>query len=304
MNRGHYSSRHCSHDGQTTAQIESSIEDYKRFSGRQVVIMTTSHHHTECENRNAPFSGHFDPDELYRTVQNLQNQGYSVRLDGVEPLLDPWHLKSFKLAGQKTAMTDGQVLTENSHYIFSIREAGIDTINILYHFDLQKDLSGVSPCLVKAALRIVDLEGLKSSIVTTITRPYLREIPKYCEWCVKQGITEIHFMNYLPQGKANDNWVLTPDDRKRYYDIISEQRRKYSAGSLRISSSCSFGACESSNITCRAAYESVVLTPEYKVYPCPFMMKPGKECGFYKDGFVFIKKNLVFPRHDCAALDS
>ena len=35
-----------------------------------------------------------------------------------------------------------------------------------------------------------------------------------------------------------------------------------------------------------------------------FMMEPGKECGFYKDGFVFIKKNLAFPRHDCAALDS
>lgn len=303
MNREQRYPANCSNE-KITVQAESPIEGYERFSGRQVIIMTTLRNNGECENYYIPFSDHFDSDELYETVRNFQNQGYSVRLDGTEPLLDPWHLKSFKLAGQKTAATNGLVLTENSHYIFTIREAGIENINVSYHFDLQKDLSGVPPRLVEAALRIITLGWLKASLTTIITRPYLEKIPEYCEWCIKRGVTEIHFVNYLPQGKANDNWVLTPDDRKRYYDIISEQRRKYSAGSLRISSSCSFGACESSNITCRAAYESVVLTPEYKVYPCPFMMKPGKECGFYKDGFVFIKKNLAFPRHDCVALDS
>lgn len=291
-------------DKQVAAQAKSPIEGYERFSGGKVVIMTTSRSNAECEYRYVPFSGHFESDELYETVRNFQDQGYSVRLDGTEPLLDPWHLKSFRLAGQKTVTTNGQVLTENSHYIFAIRESGVENINVSYHFDLQKDLSGVSPRLVEAALRIVALGGLKASVTTTITRPYLEKIPEYCEWCMERGVTEIHFVNYLPHWKTTNDWVLMSDDRKRYYDIISEQRKKHSANTLCISSSCSFGACESPNITCSAAHDSVVLTPDYQVFPCPFMMEPEKTCGIYKDGYIFVKKNTTFPRHDCVALES
>ena len=297
---------HHAHVEKAPPQVASPVEGYEIYPGWQILIMTTSRCNTRCEHCYLPFTGQFDPDELYATIQNFQKQGYNVYLNGAEPLMVPEYLKSFRLADQKIAMTNGMVLCDNSQYIYEIRDAGIETLGISYHFDIHKQFSKVSPSLAEAALKITALAGLKARVMTTVTRPYLEKIPEYCAWCVKQGFKEIRFTNYMAQGRAKnmkDELVLTPDDRKRYYEIITEQRMKYPIDELCITSCGSFGACGTPHMSCMAVRDFVVLTPEYKVYPCFFMAQKGMECGFYKDGYIFTKIGCAPEnQHDCYAL--
>ena len=296
---------HHPHAEKAPPQVESPVEGYEIYPGWQILIMTTSKCNARCKHCYIPYEGHFDPDELYDTIRNFQAQGYNVYLNGTEPLLEPRYLRCFKLADQKIVMTNGLAICSNSQYIYDIKEAGIETVGISYHFDAHARFSDVSPYLAEAALKIVDLAGLHARVMTTVTRPYLEKIPEYCAWCVKKGFKEIRFTNYMGQGRAKsmvDEMALTAEDRKRYYEIISEQRKKYPIDLLRISSCGSFGACGSPNMSCMAVRDFIVLTPDLKVYPCFFMTEAGRECGFYKDGYIFTKKDIVLPQHDCAAL--
>ena len=269
---------------------------YEVYPGRQILIMTTSQCDAPCEHRSVPFVGHFAPDELYEIVQNLQKQGYRVFLDGAEPLVERGYLKSFRLANQKIVSTNGLSIASNSQFVYDIREAGIETVGVSYHFDIQQQLSKVSPSLAEAALKIVELAGMKARVLTTITRPYLEKIPEYCAWCVKNGFREIRFANYISQEGA----ALSPDDRRRYYEIISEQREKYPVDALRILSCGSFGFCGTFDMTCMAARDCVVLAPDKKVYSCFFQMRPESECGYYKDDQIFVKEKTV-SHYNCSA---
>lgn len=296
---------HEPHVEKAPPKVESPIEGYEIYPGWQILIMTTSRCNVQCEHCYIPYTGHFNPDELYDTIKNFQKQGYNVYLNGAEPLIEPGYLRCFRQAGQKIIMTNGMAITCNSQLIYDIRDAGIETVGVSYHFDIHQRFSKVSPSLAEAALKIVELADMKARVMTTITRPFLEKIPEYCAWCVKKGFREIRFTNYMSQGRAKamkDELALTSDDCKRYYEIISEQREKYPIELLRISSCGSFGACGSPNMTCMAVHDFIVLTPDYKVYPCFFMTEPGRECGFYENGYIFTKKGIMPPRHDCAAL--
>ena len=287
----------------TATEAKSLREGYEPYPGRRILITTASQGDGNCK---LPFSSGFGADELYDLVSNFKKQGYSVCLDGVEPLSAPGYLRAFELAEQKTVITNGLSICENSQYIYDIRDAGIETVGVFYHFDIHSRLSKIYLRLAETALDIAKNAFLNTCVVTAMTRPYLDKIPEYCAWCVKKGYNEIRFMNFMGRGwdkNTKDELVLSPDDRRSYYEIISSERKKYPKDILRITSRGSFEACGTPHMGCMAIRDSIVLAPNYMAYPCYYMIESGKECGFYRDGRIFTKKGVVVPfRGDCVAL--
>ena len=273
--------------------------DYEPFPGWQVVILINSQQNAD------PYQGSFEPNELCKIIKNFQECGYNVLLDGAEPLAKPDFLKAFKEADQKILTTNGMTICERPALIDEIREAGIETLGVYYHFEAQAIFSPVHLGLAKTALKLAENVGIRGRVMTTIIRPNLEKIPDYCAWCVKEGFTEICFTNFIAQdrySRPEHNVILSEDDRKRYYEIITEQRAKYPEEVLNILSSGTFGVCGSPHMYCTAMRESVVFTPDYKIYPCIHQISPGNECGIYVNGHIFTKKNYPTAEHDCAAL--
>ncbi|MBR1939357.1 radical SAM protein [Candidatus Saccharibacteria bacterium] len=279
--------------------------DHELFPGWQIIIMVTSACNANCQHCYIPYKGAFDPKRLIELIRSFQTDGYNVYLNGTEPLMNPDYLAAFTVADQKIVMTNGMVLCERPSYIYDIYDAGIETIGVSYHFDAQAIFNKIPLRLSQTALEITKNAGIHARVMTTVTKPYLEKIPEYCEWCVRHGFKEIRFTNFMAQGKARQldrDLILDADDRKRYYEIISNERAKYDIEELCITSCGSFGACGSPNMACMAMRDFVVLTPEFKVYPCFFQTQPGMECGIYHGGHIFTIKNFLPPLHDCGSL--
>lgn len=286
-------------------KIESPIPGYEQYPGWQIVIMITSECNANCKMCYLPFHGKIEPNHLNEMIMNFQDQGYNVYLNGSEPLIDPRYLTSLKLADQKIVMTNGIVLYENPDYIYEIKAAGIETIGVSHHFDATEIFGSVKPYVAETALEIIEDAGVHARVMTSITRPFIEKIPEYCAWCKEKGYKEIRFTNYIAQGKAkylDRDLILRPEDRKRYYEIITQERKKYPIDELCVTSCGSFGACGTPNMTCMAMRDFVVITPNMHVYPCIFQAEPGMECGFVHEGRVFTKKGFTLFEHDCANL--
>ena len=298
-------SHHHPHVEKLHPTVKSPLLDYELFPGWQIIIMVTSKCNVKCKHCYLPYKGSFNPGELKKIIIGFQHQGYNVYLNGAEPLLNSRYLPAFEAADQKIVMTNGLILCKKPNYIYEISKAGIETIGISYHFDIHSQFSKVPLELAKTALYIAKNAGIRARVMTTITKPYIEKIPEYCAWCVENDFKEIRFTNFITQGRARKmarDLILDADDRKRYYEIITAERDKYPINQLQITSCGSFGACGSPNMTCASMRDFVVLTPEYKVYPCFFQTQPGLECGIYKDGYIFTNKNYKTPEHDCASL--
>ena len=281
------------------------FSDYEVFPGWQVIIIATTECNASCKHCYLPQKGSFEPKYLKKLIGDLRDYGYSVFLDGAEPLLNRDYLAAYKAADQKFAATNGMVICEKPEYIYELREAGIETLGVSYHFEMHGAFGCIHPRLAETALGIAETANVKGCVMTTITKPFVKNIPQYCEWCVERGFREIRFSNFIAQRRAqrlDRDLILSADDRKFYYEIISQERAKYDEETLKIVSSGSFGDCGSPNVNCTAMRDFVVMTPDYKVYPCRFQTSPGMECGTYRNGFIFTKKYVHLPEHDCASI--
>src|SRR5699024_7202762 len=74
---------------------------------------------------------------------------------------------------------------------------------------------------------------------------------------------------------------------------------------LRIRRCGSFGNDDNSrrkcNFNCLACTDTVVMTPDYKIYPCIFLSKPGFEIGKMIDGKIIIFKDIQNTGKICLA---
>lgn len=296
---------HHPYTDQPRPKVECPYEGYELFPGWQILIMLTSRCNTKCRHCYLPYNGSFDPNELPKMITSFQSYGYNVYLNGGEPLIEPAYLPAFKLADQKIVMTNGLILLEKPDYINEIRDAGIETIGVSYHFDIHEKISSIPLEIAEAALYIVESAGIHARVMTTITKPFIEKIPEYCSWCYNHKFTEIRFTNFIAQGmarKLSRELILNEDDRKRYYEIICKERAKYDKKELCITSCGSFGACGSPNMSCMSMHDFVVLAPNYKVYPCFFQTQSGMECGIYRDGLIYTVKGFKPPQHDCTCV--
>ena len=276
--------------------IPCQYENYEVFPGCQIILMA------EIPGSDGAPSRRFDAKDLAMYAEHFRGQGYYVFIDGMEELISKDYLRALIPTDQKIITCSGCLIAEKPALIDDLREAEISTVGINYDFDVHGRLQKCPIYEAKIALDIAKLR-FRTRVITTVTKPYLEKLPEYCEWCASNGYPEILFKNFIQQSNARelDDLILTAEDRKRYFEIITSLRAKYPIETLRISSSGSFGACGTANMCCTSMRDSVVLTPDLKIYPCTYMMQKGMECGYYMGGYIYTLNNFNMPKDDCLA---
>lgn len=277
---------------------------YRLFKGSVVKILSCSECNVKCKHCYISFSGSFNDNELYEVVTKLSKK-YEVRINGTEPLLHDGYLKSIEKANQTLVLTNGLVFKDNLDYLDKLKSFGIKTIGISYHFEWHNQISKVDQKFLENLFKIIISKGLEVQIMTTITSKNYKNVSDYCKYCEINNIRRIRFTNFMLQGRATElekELILSDEQLKEFLLMIKELRHDYNKDKLDIQRCGSFGPLENSNFECTSGSDSVVLTPDYKVYPCLFMAKSGNEIGYYENGEIYINKEFKNDSKECKAL--
>lgn len=279
---------------------------YHVFNGDTVKIMSCSDCNVKCKHCYITHTGQLTDEQLYDMVSKLSDR-FEIRVNGTEPLLHPEYLKSIEAGNQKMILTNGLVFKDNYDYIDLIKSYGIETIGISYHFDLHDSISPVKRDYLDRLFQEILDRGLDVQVMTTITSSTYKKVPDYCEYCADNRIRKIRFTNFMLQGNAvnmDSDLVLSDDERMNFFEIIDNMRKKYPKEVLRIQRCGTFGNDRkiNSNFSCPAGNKAVAITPDYKVYPCIFLIKPEYLIGYYEDGNIYIKDNFENDHNECMAM--
>lgn len=281
-------------------------EGYHLYEGRVIKILSCSDCNIRCKHCYISFKGNFSDDDLYEIVDKLADN-HEIRINGTEPLLHKGYLKALKKAQQKLILTNGLVFKDNYDYIDELKAIGIETIGISYHFDIHESISLVSKEYLNILFAEIIKRGLNVQVMTTITSKNYKKVPEYCNYCFEKGIKKIRFTNFISQGNAKeleDALILSDEDRYDFFRIIDDMRSIYSKDVLEIQRCGSFGSDvdNKKKFNCTAGYDSIVITPDYEVYPCLFFAKKGNEIGYYENGNIYIRDDFKNDERECMAI--
>lgn len=277
------------------------------YDGKNVIIMSCSDCNTSCRHCYISYSGDFSSDTLYETAYNLKKNGYSVLINGTEPLLHEDYLETYKLINQKMALTNGLVFRDNFSYLDKIKSYGITGLNISYHFNFHDDISNVSAEYLRSLWKEILSRNMRFSINCTISTKNMQNILDYCNQAFAFGAFKIRFANLLRQGAALnfDNSLILNNFQINYVlNNIEHARKKFPKEKLYVARCGSLGpGVNNRKFYCPAGIDNAYLTPDFKVYPCFFLSKPGYEIGLYKDGKIFIDSTYQNDGKSCKAAE-
>ena len=272
----------------------------KEYTGRSVKIMTCSRCNTKCKHCYINYSGEMDAEELYNLVKKLKEK-YEVRLNGTEPLLNEEYLKSFAISDEDLALTNGLVFKDNLELVDKIKLAGIKRICISYHFSLHEFISSVKKEYLDEIIPKIRDKGIDVELMCTISKLNYNKIGEFCEKTVKLGANYIYFIEYMDKNKI-DGLLLSEDERYDFFREINEARNKYDKDTLMVTRSGNFGRDSykyDKNFDCPAYNNFVVMTPDYKIYPCNFLISKEDEIGYYQDGRIYVVDEYNCNSNEC-----
>ena len=272
----------------------------KEYTGKTVKIMTCSKCNTKCKHCYINYSGDFDPDELYNIVKNLKKK-YEVKLNGTEPLLNEDYLKSFKIADEDIILTNGLVFKNNLELVDKIKETGIKRICISYHFSLHEYISSIKKGYLEEIIPQIRKKDIDVELMCTISKLNYNKIDEFCKKAIELGANYIYFIEYMDTNKI-DGLQINEDERKEFFKEINEARDKYDKETLMITRCGNFNRDSyryDKNFNCPAYNNLVVMTPDYKIYPCNLLINKNEEIGYYKDGKIYVVDNYNSNSNEC-----
>lgn len=272
----------------------------KEYTGKTVKIMTCSKCNTKCKHCYINYSGNFDPDELYDVVKNLKKK-YEVKLNGTEPLLNEEYLKSFKIADEDIILTNGLVFKNNLGLVDKIKEAGIKRICISYHFSLHEYISSIKKEYLEEIIPQIRNKGIDVELMCTISKLNYNNIDEFCKKAIELGANYIYFIEYMDTNKI-DGLQINEEERKEFFKEINEARDKYDKETLMVTRCGNFNRDSyryDKNFNCPAYNNLVVMTPDYKIYPCNLLINKNEEIGYYKDGKIYVVDNYDCNSNEC-----
>ena len=279
----------------------------KEFNGNRIIIMTCSDCNTKCKHCYISYKGNFNANELYNICEHLTRK-YWVQLNGTEILLHKDYFDSLQLVKQNFILTNGLEFQREPQIIKEIAKIGIKYVGISYHFGIHNDISSVDEKIIQNDFYRLKSEGIQPDMRVTITKNNLKLIPEMCSKAIELGVNRIKFTNYLRLGLAEDlssQQILMKGDLEEFFSILNSMRKKYPEDILRIRRYGSFGNDDNprrkSNFNCPACTDTVVMTPDYNIYPCIFLSKPGFEIGKMIDGKIIIYKDIQHTGKMCLA---
>lgn len=118
--------------------------DLHIYEGKAVVVMLCSSCNIKrCKHCYISYKGDFLVNEALDMVKKLKNK-YTILLNGAEVLVNDKYLEIYKFLNQKWILTNGIKLLNDRSIVDKLKESGIDTIEMSYHFGIQKDISDIS----------------------------------------------------------------------------------------------------------------------------------------------------------------
>lgn len=279
----------------------------REYDGKSVTIMSCRTCNTNCGHCYLGYEGDITSTELKDTVVKLSRH-YDVDINGSEVLLNEGYFDSIKYVGQNRVLTNGIILNSNPTLIDKIKRYGIEWVCMSYHFDLHSKVSSVDFDLLKRNIELLKLKRLKIELMTTISTINYTEVLSMVNEAIKLGADCIRFTNFLKLGNAvnmnNDN-LLSDEQIAIFFDQFYEAKDKY-ANQITARRSGTFGRDmrkENSTYYCPAGRDKVAITPDKKVYPCPFLVSKGYEIGEYYDGKILINKEFKNDGTTCLTND-
>ena len=272
----------------------------KEYTGKTVKIMICSKCNTKCKHCYINYRGDFDPDELYDLVKKLKEK-YEVILNGTEPLINKEYLKSFAISDEDLILSNGLVFKDNLELVDEIKNAGIKRICISYHFLLHKYISSIKKEYLDEIIPKIRDKGIDVELMCTISKLNYNKIDEFCEKAIKLKANYIYFIEYMDTNKIK-GLSLSKEERDEFFKQIHEARDKYSKEILMVTRSGNFNRdtyMYDKNFNCPAFNNLVVMTPDYKIYPCNLLINKDEEIGYYKDGRIYVVDDYECNSDEC-----
>ncbi|MDD4282711.1 MAG: radical SAM protein [Bacilli bacterium] len=279
------------------------LEEYK---GKRVILMACSKCNVSCTHCYIGYKGNRDPQELAELTQKFVEEGKLVRIDGAEVLTDLEYLKAYKIAEQEWIMSNGLRIFQEPEVIDIMKENGIDTVYMSYHFGIQDSLNKITSAMLDEVIKLLREKGMKIVLMTTITNQNVSQVENMCDRAYNLGATGIEFNKMFSQGRAKklENLDLSVADYRTFFTQLRDSRTKYDISDLEVARSGTFGedfVTNNNRFKCSAGLRKVVITPDNNVYGCTSICKPGYEIGIYKNGTIYRYKDFFHDRTWCLA---
>lgn len=257
-----------------------------RFQSEQPTVVLMVNDKSDC-NMNCThcflgYEGTRSPEEVVGLVDRFRTN-YRVIVAGSETLTDLGYLEAYRRAGQKYILTNGLLLHQKPELFGLLRDIGIEEIQLSLHFGIQEDLHSVSERIVRDVIQKAKAEGFRVQVAVTITPENYQNVKEMCGQVRGMEVDRIRFIKYLKFGSAReeDRSKLTDPERKTFFDLVDNARRKYDKAELTIQIAGNFGPREGTrgeelakcNRYCPAGEKLFVIAPNGQVYGCPYLME-------------------------------
>lgn len=276
------------------------------YKGNRVTLMACSNCNANCSDCYIGYNGNRDPEELYSIAEILKKDGKHVRIDGAEVLTNLDYLKTLKLVGQNWIMTNGLKIYYEPITIDLLKQNGVDTVYMSYHFEIQDIIDSVPSFIVEEVIKKLKSANFNIYLNCTLTNKNYMNIISFAKKAYELGVKGIGFNKIFQQGKAVDiaNLDLSTQQLLVFFKDLNFIRNQYDPNEFYITRGGSLGHdtfTGKDNFRCNAGHNHVMITPDSNVYCCNSMCKPGYEIGIFKNGKVYIYKDFEHDESICLA---
>lgn len=280
------------------------MKELKKYDGNRVILMACSKCNVACKHCYIGYTGNRTPEELEKLAKYYSEKYKIVRIDGAEPLVDLGYLSSYKIVGQDWIMTNGLRIFKEPEIIDLLKNSGIKTVFMSYHFEIQDSLNGITNEMLNEVIKMLRAKGLRVVLMTTITNKNAKDTLNICDTAYELGASGIEFNKIFIQGRAKNltDIKLNLDDYNAFFTQIKQAREKYDINDLEVRRSGTFGVdtvYEPNRFQCSAGVKKVCITPDNKVYGCTCICKPGYEVGEIIDGEIYLYNDFYNDRTWC-----
>lgn len=282
------------------------MEELKKYNGKRVTLMACSSCNAKCNDCYIGYTGNRTPEDLYLQAGKLLANNFIVRVDGAEILTNLNYLKTLKLVGQNWIMTNGLRIFKEPEIIDLLKDNGIDTIYMSYHFEIQDKIESIPAYVVDSVIELLKEHNFNIYLNCTLTSLNCNNIVEYADIAYKKGARGIGFNKIFQQGKATDikELDLNYNQLKKFFEDLEYLRKKYNKDEFYITRGGSLGhdfVKGYDNFVCNAGYNRIMITPDNNVYGCNAICTPKYKIGIYNEGNIYVFDGFYHNQNYCLA---